>query len=118
MAAYKTWSIGDVLTASDLNNSLQDLPLNTAAFTAAYSASTGIAVNTSVTVAVTLPAGRFNIAPIVTLTTTDGLITPYVSAVSTATVTVGLRNNGNVASGTAFTIYGFAVQMTNGTAAG
>jgi hypothetical protein len=118
MAAYKTWTIGDVLTAADLNASFQDLPLNTAAFTANYSASTGIAINTSVTISVTLPASRFDVAPIVNLTTTDGLITPYVSSVTNGTVVVGLRNNGNATSGTAFTIYGFAVQMTSGTAAG
>ena len=117
MAAYKTWSIGDVLTASDLNNSLMDLPLNTAAFTAAYS-SGAIAVNTQTTVAISLPASRFNIAPIVTVATSDPYITAYVSAVSTATVTVGLRNNGNASSAASFTVYGFAVQMTSGTAAG
>lgn len=117
MAAYKTWSIGDVLTASDLNASFQDLPLNTAAFTAAYSGG-AIAVNGTASIAVSLPSGRFNIAPIVTLNTSDGLITPFVSAVSTATVTVGLRNNGNASSAASFTVYGFAVQMTSGTAAG
>ena len=117
MAAYKTWSIGDVLTASDLNASLANLPLNTAAFTAAYS-STAIAINTSVTVSVTLPASRFSVAPIVTVNTTDKYITPYISSVNAGTVVIGLQNNGNTASGTTFTIYGYAVQMTSGTAAG
>jgi hypothetical protein len=117
MAGYKTWTIGDVLTASDLNNSFQDLPLNTAAVTASY-ASGAIAVNTQTTVAITLPASRFQVAPIATVSCSDPYITAYVSAVSTATLTVGLRNNGNASSAASFTVYGFAVQMTSGTAAG
>jgi hypothetical protein len=117
MAAYKTWTIGDILTANDLNLSFQDLPLNTAAFTANYSAG-AITANGTASISVTLPASRFDVAPIVTLTTTDGLITPFVSSVNAGTVTVGLRNNGNASSGASFTIYGFAVQMTSGTAAG
>jgi hypothetical protein len=117
MAAYKTWSIGDVLTASDLNNSLMDLPLNTAAFSATYSGG-AIAPNASQTLVITFPSARFNVAPICTFSTTSPYITPYVSSVGTASVTVGLINNGNSSSAASFTVYGFAVQMTSGTAAG
>jgi hypothetical protein len=117
MAAFKTWSIGDVLTASDLNNSLMDLPLNTAAFSATYSGG-AIASNAGTTITITLPANRFQVAPICVVNTTSAVITPYISSVGTASVTVGLFNNGNSSSGASFTISGFAVQMTSGTAAG
>jgi hypothetical protein len=117
MAAYKTWSIGDVLTASDLNNSLQDLPLNTAAITASYSAG-AIAPGSNTTISIVLPAGRFNIAPIVIPSTNTPLITAYVSSVNAGTAVIGLANNGGVNSPTSFTVYCFSIQMTNGTAAG
>jgi hypothetical protein len=117
MAAYKTWSIGDTLTASDLNASFADLPLNTAAFTAAYSGG-AIAPNASTTITITFPTSRFNVAPICTFSTTSPYITPYVSSVSTTSVVVGLINNGIASSAASFTVYGFAVQMTSGTAAG
>lgn len=117
MAAYKTWTIGEVLTASDLNNSLSNLPLRYAAVTAQYTAG-AIAINTSTTVAIAFPASRFTVAPIVTVSTSDQYLTAYVSAVTSGTVTVGLRNNGNASSAGTVTIYGLATQMTSGTAAG
>ena len=36
MSATKTWSIGDVLTAADLNSNFTYLPYRTSAFTASY----------------------------------------------------------------------------------
>jgi hypothetical protein len=41
-----------------------------------------------------------------------------VSAVTSGTVTVGLKNNGSGSSSGTVVIYGFATQMTSGTAAG
>lgn len=117
MAGYKIWNIGDVLTAADLNSSFSDLPLRHAAITATYTGG-AIAINTSTTVAIAFPTSRFSVAPIVTLSTNDQYLTAYVSAVTSGTVTVGLRNNGNASSAGTVVIYGLATQMTSGTAAG
>ncbi|CAB5218560.1 hypothetical protein UFOVP219_33 [uncultured Caudovirales phage] len=157
--AFKTWSIGDVLTASDLNSYVayqtvsiygssairgtgipagtagqpsyvtdnkrvelydgtnwQPLPAAISAFTATQSGA--LAINTGTTVAVAFPSGRFAVAPIVTVSTNSTLLTPYISAVTAGTVTVGVFNNGNASSGATTTIYGIAVAMASGTAAG
>lgn len=116
MSATKTWAIGDVLTAADLNSNFTKLPYAVSAFTATQSGA--LLVNTGTTVAVVFPAGRFTVAPIVTLTTNSTVLTPYISAVNAGTVTVGVFNNGNASSGATTTIYGVATQMTSGTAAG
>ena len=116
MPGTKTWTIGEVLTASDLNGNFTKLPIATAAFTATQSGA--LTINTGTTVAVAFPASRFTVAPIVTLTTSSTVLTPYISAVTSGTVTVGVYNNGAASSGATTTIYGFAVQMTSGTAAG
>jgi hypothetical protein len=115
MAATKVFTIGEVLTASDLNSNFDKLPFSTSAFTFTYG--TAIAPNASVTVAIALPVARFSVAPIVTVSSNDQYLTAYVSAISSGTATIGLKNNGAGSSGTAI-ITGFAVQMTSGTAAG
>lgn len=115
MAATKTWSIGEVLTASDLNGNFSKLPFASAGFTFTYG--TAIAPNANVTVAVAFPTSRFSVAPLVTVSTNDRYLTAYVSAITSGTATIGLSNNGNGSSGTAI-VTGFAVQMTSGTAAG
>ena len=117
MPTHKTWTIGEVLTAGDLNTAFTPLPLYAAAITAQYTAG-AIAANGTASVAIALPVSRFTVAPIVTLTTTDSVLTPFVSAVTSGTVTVGLRNNGSVSSGGTVTITGWAFQFTSGTAAG
>lgn len=117
MSATKTWNIGDVLTASDLNSNFSKLPYSTSAVTATYTGG-AIAINTSTTVAIAFPTSRFSVAPIVALSTSDQYLTAYVSAVTAGTVTVGLRNNGNASSAGTVVIYGLASQWTSGTAAG
>jgi hypothetical protein len=116
MAGTKVFSIGEVLTASDLNGNFAKLPYASAGFT--YTQVATIAINTSVTTAVAFPASRFNVAPLVTVSSSDQYLTAYVSAVTSGTVTVGLRNNGNATSAANALVTGFAVQMTSGTAAG
>lgn len=118
MAATKTWNIGDVLTASDLNSNFSKLPLAMSAITAT-GPSTAIASGSSATIAIAFPASRFTVAPIVTLSTTGAMITPVVNAVTSGTVTVAMVNNGAASQGAStITVYGVAVQMTSGTAAG
>ena len=117
MAGYKIWNIVDVLTAADLNSSFSDLPLWHSAITATYTGG-AIGINTSTTVAIAFPVSRFSQAPIVALSCNDQYLTAYVSAVTSGTVTVGLRNNGNNPSAGTVVIYGMATQMTSGTAAG
>jgi len=117
MSATKVWNIGDVLTASDLNGNFSKLPYAVSAITASYTGG-AIASNGSATVAIAFPASRFGVAPIITLSTSDPFLTPYVSAVTSGTVTVGLKNNGSGSSSGTVVIYGFATQMTSGTAAG
>jgi len=115
MAATKVFTIGEVLTASDLNGNFDKLPFATSAFSFTYG--TAIAPNAGVTVAVVFPTSRFSQAPIVTVSSNDQYLTAYVSAIGSGTATIGLRNNGNGSSGTAI-VTGFAVQMSSGTAAG
>lgn len=116
MSATKTFTIGEVLTASDLNSNFSKLPFSTSAFT--YTQAATIAVNTAVTFAVVFPASRFSVAPLVTVSTSDQMLTGYVSAITAGTATIGLRNNGSGTSAASAIVTGFAVQMTSGTAAG
>lgn len=117
MSATKTWNIGDVLTASDLNSNFTKLPYAVAGFTSTYTGG-AIAINTSTTVAITLPVSRFSVAPIVSVSCNDPYLTAYVSAIGSGTATIGLRNNGNASSSGTVIITGVAIQMTSGTAAG
>ena len=68
MAGTKTWTIGEVLTASDLNGNFTKLPYASSAFTFTQVAT--LAINTSTTTAVAFPASRFSVAPLVTVSTT------------------------------------------------
>ena len=117
MSATKTWNIGDVLTAADLNSNFTKLPYAFASFTSSYTAG-AIAANGNATLAIVLPTSRFSVAPICTVSTNSTVITPYISAVGAGTVTVGLFNNGATSSAATVVIYGVAVQATSGTAAG
>ena len=116
MAATKTWSIGEVLTASDLNGNFANLPFSSAGFT--FTHATAIAPNATALVAVAFPTSRFSVAPLVTVSTNDRYLTAYVSAINSGTATIGLSNNGNGSSAASAIVTGFAVQMTSGTAAG
>lgn len=116
MAGTKTWSIGEVLTASDLNGNFNKLPYASAAFTFVQAAA--LAPNVQATLAVAFPAGRFSVAPIVTVATNSPPYTAYISAITSGTVTVGVRNNGSYTPPANAIVTGFAVQMTAGTAAG
>ena len=116
MAATKTWVIGEVLTASDLNSNFSKLPYASAGFT--YTNAATIAVNTTTTTAVAFPAGRFSVAPLVTVSSNSEMLTAFVSAITSGTATIGLRNNGSGTSAASAIVTGFAVQMTSGTAAG
>ena len=116
MAGTKVWSIGEVLTASDLNGNFTKLPYASAAFTFVQAAA--LAPNVQATTAVAFPASRFAVAPIVTASTDSSPYTAYISAVTSGTVTVGVRNNGSFTPAANAIVTGFAVQMTSGTAAG
>jgi len=117
MSATKIWSTGDVLAASDLNSNFTKLPYASAAFT--YTQVAVVAPNVTATaVAVAFPASRFNVAPLVTLATNDQYLTAFVSAITSGTATINVRNNGSGSSAASAIVTGFAVQMTSGTAAG
>jgi hypothetical protein len=116
MSATKSWSIGEVLTASDLNSNFTKLPYASSAFT--YTQVATLAPNVSTTFAVVFPASRFSQPPLVTVSTSDQYLTGYVSAIATGTATIGLKNNGSGTSAASAIVTGFAVQMTSGTAAG
>lgn len=118
MSGTKAWSVGEVLTAADLNGNFTKLPYSSAAFTAS-GATTAIAAGSSATVAIVFPASRFSVAPVVTLSTSAAFITPVINSVNAGTVTVATVNNGLLSQGAnTITVYGFAVQMTSGTATG
>jgi hypothetical protein len=116
MAGTKTWTIGEVLTASDLNGNFTKLPYASSAFTFTQVAT--LAANASATTAVAFPASRFSVAPLVTVSSRSQVLTAYISAVTSGTVTVGLCNNGAVTSAANVIVSGIALQMTSGTAAG
>ena len=117
MSATKTWSIGDVLTASDLNSNWSKLPYSVMPFTSTYT-SGAIAANATALVAIPFTASRFSVAPIVTVSCSDRYLTAYVYSVNAGTVTVGLSNNGNASSAATVVIYGNATQWSSSTAAG
>jgi len=116
MSAVKSFSIGEVLTAADLNGNFANLPFSSAGFTFTQVAT--IAANGTAITAVAFPASRFTVAPLVIASTSDQMLTAFVSAVTSGTATIGLRNNGSGTSGSNAIVTGFAVQMTSGTAAG
>ena len=116
MSATKVFTIGEVLTASDLNSNFSKLPYSSAAFT--YTQVATLAPNVDTTFAVAFPASRFTVAPLVTVSSSDQYLTAYVSAITAGTATIGLKNNGSGTSAASAIVSGFAVQMTSGTAAG
>lgn len=116
MSATKSWSIGEVLTAADLNSNFTKLPFASAGFT--YTQVATIAPNSTAITAVAFPASRFSVPPLVTVSTNDRYLTAYVSAITAGTATIGLSNNGNGSSAANAIVTGFAVQMTSSTAAG
>lgn len=116
MSATKTFTIGEVLTAADLNGNFANLPFSTSGFTFTQAAT--IAANGTATTAVVFPASRFTVAPLVTVSSSDQYLTAYVSAIAVGTATIGLRNNGTGTSAASAIVSGFAVQMTSGAAAG
>jgi len=116
MSATKIWSIGDLLTASDLNSNFTKLPYASAAFT--FTQAAALAPNAEATTAVAFPASRFNVPPLVTVSSDRSVYTAYIATVTTGTATIGVRNNGSFTPATNGVVTGFAVQMTSGTAAG
>ena len=112
----KTWAIGDVLTASDLNSNFTKLPYATAAGTG-DSTTTALAADATSTINITYPASRFSVAPIVQAWTTSNR---YVVSIGTNTAgsAIATIRNVSAASGSDSTLYWTAVQMTSGTAAG
>ena len=116
MSATKTFTIGEVLTAADLNGNFANLPFSTSGFTFTQAAT--IAPNGTATTAVVFPASRFTVPPLVTVSSSDQYLTAYVSAITSGTATIGLRNNGSGTSAASAIVTGFAVQMTSATAAG
>jgi hypothetical protein len=116
MAGTKVWTIGEVLTAATLNGNFDKLPYASAAFT--FTQVGTLAANASATTAVAFPASRFSVAPLVTVSSRSNVLTAYISAVTSGTVTVGLCNNGAATSAANIIVSGVALQMTSGTAAG
>jgi hypothetical protein len=116
MAGTKTWTIGEVLTAATLNGNFDKLPYASSAFT--YTQVATIAANGTALTAVAFPASRFAVAPLVTVSSRSNVLTAYISAVTSGTVTVGLCNNGAATSAANVIVSGIALQMTSGTAAG
>lgn len=116
MSGTKSWSIGEVLTASDLNGNFDKLPYASSAFT--YTQVATIAANGTALTAVAFPASRFAVAPLVAVSSRSNVLTAYISAVTSGTVTVGLCNNGAATSAANVIVSGIAIQMTSGTAAG
>jgi hypothetical protein len=116
MAGKNTWTAGQVLSASTLNENFNQLPYALAAGTA--TTTTGaLAINTGTAVTVTFPAGRFAVPPIVMTWTGSQRYVSAPSSISTASATLNVRNVSD-ATGTDVTIYYQAIQMTAGTAAG
>lgn len=116
MAGTKTWSIGEVLTASDLNGNFTKLPYASSAFT--FTQAAALTPNSTALTAVAFPASRFAVAPLVTVSSQSNVLTAYINAVTSGTVTVGVCNNGATNSATNVIVSGIAIQMTSGTAAG
>jgi len=158
-AGFKTFSAGQVLSASDVNTYLMQqtvmvfasatardsavpspsegmiayikdvdqiqtyngsawVPRSYAQATGTGNTTTGVlATQTSTTVNITFPSGRFSVAPILQAWTTSPryVCSPTSVAAGSATVTVF---NVSGASGTDATVYYSATQMTSGTAAG
>jgi hypothetical protein len=116
MAGYKTWTIGDVLTASDLNSNFANLGWSRAAGTG-DSTSGALAADATSTVNITYPTSRFSVAPIVSVWTSSNR---YICSVGTNTAGSAIVTVRNVsaATGSDATVYWSAVQMTSTTAAG
>ena len=117
MSATKTWNVGDVLSASDLNSNFTKLPYSVMPFTSTYTAG-AIATNSTALVAIPFTASRFSVAPVVTVSCDSRYLTAYVYSVTSGTVTVGLSNNGNASSAATVVITGIAMQWASGSAAG
>lgn len=117
MSATTTFSIGDVLTAANLNSNFTKLPYSTYQFLYSYT-SGPIVPDSTVTFAVVYPVARFSVAPIITVSSNSQMMTSYISAVGAGTVTVGLRNNGNSNSANTVVVYGQATQWASGSASG
>jgi len=78
-----------------------------------------VTTSASADVTVTLPSGRFNVAPIITVTSVGGVnavTTPYIATSGTANFTVSLYNTAGAR--VAQNVHWHAVQMTSGTASG
>jgi hypothetical protein len=116
MAGTKVWTTGEVLTASTLNGNFAKLPYSFFAYTARLGGPLG--AGASYEFAVAFPSGRFQVAPIYTIGTSQAIITGYVASITSGTVTLGVKNTSPSVSATNFDICLTAVQMTAGTAAG
>ena len=117
MSATKSFSIGDVLTAADLNSNFTKLAYSTYQFTYTYT-SGAISANSGVTFAVVYPTARFSVTPIVTVSSNSPVLTAYVYTNNSGTVTLGLFNNGASVSGATVVVYGLAAQWASGSASG
>lgn len=116
MATTKTWTIGDVLTASDLNSNFANLGWSRAAGTG--NTTTGaLIVDATATVNITYPTGRFSVAPIISAWTSSNRYICSVGTNTAGSAIVTVRNV-SLATGSDATVYWSAVQMTSTTAAG
>lgn len=116
MAGKNTWTAGQVLSASTLNENFDQLPYAVAVGTA--TTTTGaLADNAEATATVTFPAGRFAVAPIVMAWTGSQRYIAVATTVAAGSATIVVRNVSG-AGGLNQTIYYQAIQMTAGTAVG
>jgi hypothetical protein len=116
MSATTVFTAGQVLSASALNGNFSKLPYAYAAGTANSTTGT-LAPDGAISVAVTFPASRFNVAPIVQAWASNNRYIAFANDITSGTANITVRNV-SAGTGASETIYWTAVQMTSGTAAG
>jgi hypothetical protein len=82
-----------------------------------YLGGTALAANAQATITMTLPTGKFTVAPIVTALSTSPRYVLAIGTVTTTSVPLTVRNVSD-ATGTNYDVYFQAIQMTSGAAAG
>ena len=116
MSATKIWSIGDILTASDLNSNFTKLAYAQAAGEGATTTG-ALAADATTTVNIVYPSSRFSVAPVVQAWTSSNR---YVVSIGTNTAgsAIATVRNVSAATGSDATLYWTAVQMTSSAANG
>lgn len=119
-STHKTFTDGEVLTASDVNNALNGQTADHIPYAVAGGTATAVfAAVSSVVVPITFPAGRFTVPPIVTSSPTGSFATVSRATDITAAgcnLQVWVTNFSNITQ--TQTVIWQALQMTPTTAAG